>query len=135
MAKLRALKKIGDRPTPSKPSAPTKGQPDPANKRERRMSSATSPGRASKPRAPRIDLGERLASLSKEERKAIKATDEDRIQRRLEKKKMKTAQGGDGLNEEGKVDLGRAKKKDGPVVGKKTRVRSDRNEIRKNTKK
>lgn len=41
------------------------------------------------PKAPRPDIGEQLKSLSKEERKALKSSDDDRLTRRLEKKQAK----------------------------------------------
>lgn len=45
-----------------------------------------------KPKAPRPDIGDQLKTLSKEERKALKQSDDERLARRLEKKQAKREQ-------------------------------------------
>ena len=71
-------------------------------------------------------LGDKLKDLSKEERKAAKATDADRQARRLAKKKLRHAM----KEEKGAVKLGpsRADRDKGKKLagGKKSRVRSDK---------
>lgn len=107
-----------------------------------KSSSTTTPGSSSsistvkpKPRpvgpiiVPKGDptLGDKLKSLSKEERKLAKATDVDRAARRLAKKQAKAAAG--RSSETGAVKLGPTKgerrdKKGAAGKAKKSRVRS-----------
>ncbi|CEL60425.1 Ser/Thr-rich protein T10 in DGCR region OS=Mus musculus GN=T10 PE=2 SV=1 [Rhizoctonia solani AG-1 IB] len=67
--------------------------PKKASKGDSNQKSDRQKGRptTSKPALPRADpnLGERIRSLSKEERKSVKASDADRLARRLAKKKAK----------------------------------------------
>lgn len=85
-------------------------------------------------------LGEKLAGLSKDERKQRKTTDADRIARRLAKKKARMALGpgvgivktqGRDRERVRKTTSGRSGKKDGKSRG---RIRSAGN-VAKNTKK
>lgn len=123
---------------------------------------STNPGKATRaPPTPIIipkgdpSLGTKLATLSKQERKAVKAADADRVARRLAKKKARMAMGtskdraagvgtaGEGRRGEGKkrvrervrkASSGDTKwdKKDG---NKKSRVRSERSLEKRNAKK
>lgn len=89
-------------------------------------------------------LGEKLAGLSKEERKAAKASDADRVARRLAKKQAKTLaekgikskmdiKAGDLLKARKRAGQGDKGKKAGEK--KKGRVRSGRALLKMNTKK
>lgn len=94
-------------------------------------------------------LGKKLAGLSKDERKAAKATDADRVARRLAKKKARAALERAGAPEAtGKPDLKLRMRKKAGGAGKgaaatrntgrkegKVRVRSERAVERKNMKK
>ncbi|KAF8685737.1 RNA recognition motif [Rhizoctonia solani] len=73
----------GDKP--KEPKIASKGE---SNQKSDRQKARPTP---SKPILPRADpnLGERIRSLSKEERKSVKASDADRVARRLAKKKAK----------------------------------------------
>ena len=90
---------------------------------------ALSDGKPTTKSAPRGDpaLGERIRSLSKDERKTVKAGDADRQARRLAKKN-KTLSGRVGRDlERGAVKLGGREKQrsKGVVKSKKGRARSD----------
>lgn len=82
-------------------------------------------------------LGEKLAGLSKDERKAAKAANADRVKRRLAKKKardgVEKAQGG----KDRKRERSRAQNKNGgkAKVVKKARIRSDKSLANRNAKK
>ncbi|TFK68036.1 hypothetical protein BDN72DRAFT_769940 [Pluteus cervinus] len=96
-------------------------------------------------------LGAKLAGLSKHERKEAKATDADRIARRLAKKKARIALGNAGVKVVGKESGGKTKerkrdrKSGGGDVDKKTRTkiqtsgkgraRSEKTVSKRNTKK
>ncbi|KAF5360334.1 hypothetical protein D9756_005093 [Leucocoprinus leucothites] len=96
-------------------------------------------------------LGNKLAAMSKQERKAVKAADADRVARRLAKKKARMAMGtskdrasGEGGVEKKRVrervrkgagDGGERKGKSGKDVKKRTRVRSDKSLEKRNAKK
>jgi nucleolar protein 12 len=71
----RPLKQQFPRPTSSKPS----------------LSATKSANKPPAPSAHSRALAEKLSTLSKEDRKAIKSADEIRVARRLEKKKLKLA--------------------------------------------
>ncbi|KDQ50516.1 hypothetical protein JAAARDRAFT_164738 [Jaapia argillacea MUCL 33604] len=118
------------------PSATSRGpKPQPPN-----------PSRPSQPHPVHIpipkgdpSLGQKLAHLSKDERKEAKASDADRVNRRIAKKKARIALGNRGVKAKA-GDGERARKrpkfvaKDGKEV-RKRRVRSDKSVMRKNTKK
>ena len=86
-------------------------------------------------------LGEKLAGLSKEQRKQAKATDAERVARRLAKKKARGALAKAGLPEKAKKDRERVRKtplerKGAPKVQqKKGRVRSEKSILKRNAKK
>lgn len=85
-------------------------------------------------------LGEKIAGLSKEERKKVKATDADRVARRLAKKKAKAlADKGVKSKDTDKERIRkRPKDKKGAAPEKtktKKRVRSDKALMKMNTKK
>ncbi|QRV92788.1 RNA recognition motif protein [Ceratobasidium sp. AG-Ba] len=97
--------------------------------------------RSSAPTVPRADpaLGDRIRSLSKEERKAVKSSDADRVARRLAKKKARVEMergarkaGGRKENPLGGRNGGKGKVAKG---GKGKRERSDKATLRKNVKK
>ena len=105
-----------------------------------RPARAQIPSTQSQP-APKGDpaLGGKIASLSKEERKKVKASDADRVARRLAKKKAKVLTDKGVKSLEGKKDRERVRrpKKDmntGVKPGKK-RVRSGKAVAKLNTKK
>ena len=84
-------------------------------------------------------LGNKIAGLSKEERKKVKSTDADRVARRLAKKKARMAMGPAataGKDRERvrkpKAPAGGPSKKKPPVKG---RVRSERSVAKRNAKK
>ncbi|TFK52651.1 hypothetical protein OE88DRAFT_1658029 [Heliocybe sulcata] len=85
-------------------------------------------------------LGEKIAHLPKEARKEAKASDPDRLARRLAKKKARMALVKDGLKPP-VTERGRMRKRPktpGSAAGKesqKKRVRSDKSVLKKNTKK
>ena len=86
-------------------------------------------------------MGSKIAALSKEDRKKVKASDADRVARRLAKKKAKAlAEKGvkarDGGADRERVRK-RAKDKKGAAVHEKSkkRVRSDKALLKMNTKK
>ncbi|KAF8443144.1 hypothetical protein L210DRAFT_3161164 [Boletus edulis BED1] len=94
------------------------------------------------PPVPKGDpsLGEKLAKLTKEERKRVKATDSDRVARRMAKKKARLALAKQGVppqsKERERVRKTTAKKPGAPP--KKTnkgRVRSEKSIAKRNTKK
>jgi nucleolar protein 12 len=84
-------------------------------------------------------LGEKLAGLSKDERKAAKASNVDRLKRRLAKKKLK-----EGVKK-AQDDQGKERKRERPRPGNKSegkakvvnkgRLRSERSVAKRNTKK
>ena len=86
------------------------------------------------------ELGSRLAGLSKDERKAAKAHDADRLARRLAKKKMRSVAQKAGLEDSTKVSRKRTRDKKASTSNSgrkesKKRVRSDRSIQRRNIKK
>ncbi|KAG1841938.1 hypothetical protein DFJ58DRAFT_907649 [Suillus subalutaceus] len=98
--------------------------------------------------APPIDvpkgdpsLGEKIATLSKEERKQIKAADADRLARRMAKKKARMALAKEGVPVRGKEkDVGRtrktgAAKKAAIAPRKQSRIRSEKSMSKRNMKK
>ncbi|KAG1882810.1 hypothetical protein F4604DRAFT_1743147 [Suillus subluteus] len=98
--------------------------------------------------APPIDvpkgdpsLGEKIATLSKEERKQIKAADADRLARRMAKKKARMALAKQGVPVRGKEkDVGRtrktgAAKKAAIAPRKQSRIRSEKSMSKRNMKK
>ncbi|QRV77970.1 RNA recognition motif protein [Ceratobasidium sp. AG-Ba] len=104
-------------------------------------SSILSSRRSSVPTVPGADpaLGDRIRSLSKEERKAVKSSDADRVARRLAKKKARVEMergvrkaGGRKQNPLGGRNVGKSKAAKG---GKGKRERSDKATLRKNVKK
>lgn len=127
--------------------------------RAQRLRTTLAPGMRAPPAVKRPDIGDALKDLPKEDRKALKAADEDRIKRRLEKKQrlreqLRTEKAKEVLDKKirktnvpiGKVGGGggasgagkgfRSDKKGGAGGGKrKTRTRSDNAVLRKNTKK
>ena len=85
-------------------------------------------------------LGTRLAGLSKDERKAVKAHDTDRVARRLAKKKARAAMHAEELGSGTKMMRKRARDKRAVKVNPgrkegKRRVRSERSVQRRNIKK
>lgn len=99
------------------------------------------------PMEPRPDHGEELKGLSKEDRKALKASDAERLQRRLEKKQrnrlsIKEAKSKELIdkklkfaNDGRKVGGTSGPKTTGAEGKKKSRIRSDKAIVKKNTKK
>lgn len=98
--------------------------------------------------APPIDvpkgdpsLGEKIATLSKEERKQIKATDADRLARRMAKKKARMALAKQGVPVRGKEkDMVRTRKtgavkKAAIAPRKQSRIRSEKSMSKRNMKK
>lgn len=98
--------------------------------------------------APSIDvpkgdpsLGEKIATLSKEERKQIKAADADRLARRMAKKKARMALAKQGVPVRGKEKDGGRTRKTGAVKKaaiaprKQSRVRSEKSISKRNMKK
>lgn len=88
------------------------------------------------------ELGTKLASLSKEERKAVKAVDSARLERRLAKKRAKLAEskGKTGVEKLDNKQRHRQRKnpatsKKIPSAGKKGRIRSERSISKRNLKK
>ncbi|EAU86400.2 RNA-binding protein [Coprinopsis cinerea okayama7 len=135
--------KIKSLPPPSSSKQPGKslapGLPQP--KDQRRFSQPATPIQV-----PKGDpnLGERLAHLSKEDRKSVKAKDAERVARRLAKKKARMAMGGKvvgGGGKDGKErERDRSRKGGKKVVntGRKTgkpRVRSEKAMGKRNMKK
>ncbi|KIJ64663.1 hypothetical protein HYDPIDRAFT_90009, partial [Hydnomerulius pinastri MD-312] len=101
-------------------------------------------GRTPVPVVPKGDpsLGEKLASLSKEERKQAKAADADRLARRMAKKKARIALAKQGVSVQGKErervrKTGLAKKAGAapPKKASKGRVRSEKSIAKRNLKK
>lgn len=97
------------------------------------------------PAMPKGDpsLGERLIHLPKEERKQYKASDANRVARRLAKKKARNALGKQGVKPIGKersrvrksvADVNN-KRKERVVGANKGRARSEKSLARKNLKK
>jgi nucleolar protein 12 len=91
-------------------------------------------------------LGKKLAHLPKEERKQFKASDADRVARRLAKKKARNALGNKGVKLLGKERERERKEKSVGVKGKKVkgdvskkeskgRVRSEKSLLKRNIKK
>jgi nucleolar protein 12 len=84
-------------------------------------------------------LGEKIASLSKDERKKVKATDVDRVARRLAKKKAKAlADKGVKSKDTGKERVRKRSKDKGATPDRsksKKRVRSDKALLKMNIKK
>lgn len=86
-------------------------------------------------------LGEKLASLSKEERKQAKAADADRLARRMAKKKSRMALAKQGVHVHGKEkERERARKtgaakKSVAAPRKQGRVRSEKSMSKRNMKK
>ncbi|KAG8737224.1 hypothetical protein FRC10_008456 [Ceratobasidium sp. 414] len=116
-----------EHPSPAKPSHPLK---------------TGKSHHASAPLIPRVDpaLGDRLRSLSKDERKVAKSSDADRVARRLAKKKTRVLMERGVRKAAGKKDSilgGRAGGGKGKVVkgGKGKRERSDKSILKKNVKK
>ncbi|CAE6468320.1 unnamed protein product [Rhizoctonia solani] len=97
----------------------------------------------SRPSVPRVDpdLGERIRSLSKEDRKSVKATNADRVARRLAKKKAKVVSergARKASNSKASILGGRpgGPKSKKPKPGKSgKRERSDKSLLKKNVKK
>ncbi|GAB1520966.1 Nucleolar protein 12 [Rhizoctonia solani] len=122
---------------PKEPKIASKGE---SNQKSDRQKARPTP---SKPILPRADpnLGERIRSLSKEERKSVKASDADRVARRLAKKKAKiVSERGARKASSSKANIlgGRpgAPKSKKPKVGKSgKRERSDKALLKKNVKK
>lgn len=91
-----------------------------------------------KPKAGDPELGKRLIGLSKDERKAVKAADADRVARRLAKKKARNQLQQKGVEEDRQP---KRKRSTGSAVVKKlhqrpkTRIRSEKSNLRKNVKK
>jgi nucleolar protein 12 len=98
--------------------------------------------------APPIDvpkgdpsLGEKIASLSKEERKQIKAADADRLARRMAKKKARMTLAKQGVPVRGKEKDGGRMRKTGAVKKaaiaprKQSRIRSEKSMSKRNMKK
>jgi nucleolar protein 12 len=83
------------------------------------------------------DLGAQLARLSKAARKAAKAADPERVARRLAKKKARNVLQVPEQKDRSRVRKKPAEHKGGDVAvrQKKTRVRSERNAAKRNTKK
>jgi len=84
------------------------------------------------------DLGTQLAHLSKDERKAAKAVDTERIARRLAKKKARNVlQVPEQKKDRVRVRTHTTERKSAGTAArqKKSRVRSERNAARQNTKK
>jgi nucleolar protein 12 len=84
-------------------------------------------------------LGARLASLSKEDRKAAKAADTDRLARRAAKKAAKSAKAkSDKMQRKDIGDINKGRKKKGPGAARKEvkkRVLSERAVGKRNVKK
>lgn len=112
-------------------------------KKERKERTKTTKVKAG-PVTPRPDIGESLRTLSKDERKALKSADEERLQRRMEKKQARR----DGIKtEKAKEALDRrvrsaasgatGKTRTGPAKEglKKPRIRSEKAMRNKNKKK
>ncbi|KAH7885522.1 hypothetical protein F5I97DRAFT_1937698 [Phlebopus sp. FC_14] len=111
-----------------------------------KTTSPTKPQRTSQPSVPAIpkgdpSLGEKLAGLSKEERKQAKAVDADRLARRMAKKKARMALANKGVPVQGK-DRERVRKKSAAArkhgnsaPPRKTRVRSEKSIAKRNMKK
>ncbi|KAL0577442.1 Nucleolar protein 12 [Marasmius crinis-equi] len=109
--------------------------------------------KSSRPTAPVLvpkgdpSLGEKLVHMSKEDRKKAKASDPERLARRLAKKKSRMALATPGKDSEGLKILGKdrnrerkgastkGKGKTGVGSSSKSRVRSERNAARRNVKK
>ncbi|KZO90097.1 hypothetical protein CALVIDRAFT_507275 [Calocera viscosa TUFC12733] len=121
---------------PSTKSTPVKGPRPSSEKGEKTHKQKSDRTPVEVPRGD-PSLGERLAGLDKEARKAAKATDQDRLARRLAKKKARAAlQKGPGA-----ADLDRGKRERKPVknhgkgTATKPRMRSDRAIAKRNQKK
>jgi nucleolar protein 12 len=86
-------------------------------------------------------LGEKLATLSKEERKQIKAADADRLARRMAKKKARMSLAKQGVPVRGKEKDGGRARKTGTVKKatiaprKQSRIRSEKSVSKRNMKK
>jgi len=86
-------------------------------------------------------LGEKIATLSKEERKQVKATDADRLARRMAKKKARMALAKQGVPVRGKEKDGGRMRKTGAVKKaaiaprKQSRIRSEKSMSKRNMKK
>ncbi|KAG2068446.1 hypothetical protein BDR04DRAFT_1103272 [Suillus decipiens] len=108
-------------------------------------SKTTSTGAAPSPSidVPKGDpsLGEKIATLSKEERKQIKAADADRLARRMAKKKARMALAKQGVPVRGKEKDGvrtrktDAVKKAAIAPRKQSRIRSEKSVLKRNMKK
>jgi nucleolar protein 12 len=105
---------------------------------------ARTPDRAPVPVVPKGDpsLGEKLANLSKEQRKEAKAANADRVARRMAKKTARMALAKQGVPMQGKQrervrKTAGAKKIGGapPKKGTKGRVRSEKSVAKRNVKK
>ncbi|KAF9013161.1 hypothetical protein BDQ17DRAFT_1404729 [Cyathus striatus] len=83
-------------------------------------------------------LGEKIASLSKEDRKKVKSADADRVARRLAKKKARMSMGPKVEGGERKRDRKDRKPKEKRNTGRKEggkRVRSEKSAVKRNVKK
>lgn len=93
------------------------------------------------PPVPKGDpsLGEKLVTLSKEERKRVKAADADRVARRVAKKKARMALAKQGVPVQNKLRERVRKtgiaKKPGSASAKKGRLRSEKSIAKRNMKK
>ncbi|KAG2749272.1 hypothetical protein P692DRAFT_20818653 [Suillus brevipes Sb2] len=105
--------------------------------------STNSAGAAPPINVPKGDpsLGEKLATLSKEERKQIKAADADRLARRMAKKKARMSLAKQGVPVRGKEKDGGRTRKTGAVKKaaiaprKQSRIRSEKSVSKRNMKK
>ena len=82
-------------------------------------------------------LGEKIAGLSKEDRKQVKADDKDRVARRMAKKKARMAMGPPGDPKKRDRERKSVSKKKGfeKPTAKKPRERSDKSIMKRNMKK
>ncbi|KIK41928.1 hypothetical protein CY34DRAFT_805497 [Suillus luteus UH-Slu-Lm8-n1] len=107
------------------------------------VSTSNGAGAASPINVPQGDpsLGEKLATLSKEERKQIKAADADRLARRMAKKKARMSLAKQGVPVRGKEKDGGRARKTGTVKKatiaprKQSRIRSEKSVSKRNMKK
>lgn len=124
---------------------PSKGKSSQVKTKTKTTSTKTKSLKHSPVVVPKGDpnLGAKLASLSKEERKAAKAADSARLERRLAKKQAKSQQAKGNTGAEKLENKQRHRQRKGPTAagkkaqsgGKKTRLRSEKSLSKRNLKK